>query len=207
MKMRFRFGLNAAAAVLMIASASAVPVPVTNTQDSLDGSLRQAIKEANPRDTIVFQIPTDGTDTINFNIARHELEGALGDLGGYVNIVAKGDPAIVALSGFPSYETTGRTPDTNPPAPPINVNVRQGDLSGSFVARYRPDRERSMNEVQINTRGPNNEAGWSHTGMFSGGKASVSGIPPGTLVWVRVRTAGINGVMGAWSDPAKIMVV
>jgi hypothetical protein len=30
---------------------------------------------------------------------------------------------------------------------------------------------------------------------------------PGTTLGVRVRTAGIRGVMGAWSDPAKIMVV
>jgi hypothetical protein len=43
--------------------------------------------------------------------------------------------------------------------------------------------------------------------MFSGGKATVSGIAPGAMVWVRIRTAGLKGVMGAWSDPAKIMVV
>jgi hypothetical protein len=34
-----------------------------------------------------------------------------------------------------------------------------------------------------------------------------SGITPGTNVWLRVRTAGLKGVMGAWSDPAKMMVV
>jgi hypothetical protein len=35
----------------------------------------------------------------------------------------------------------------------------------------------------------------------------ISGITPGTVLWIRVRTAGLKGVMGAWSDPAKIMVV
>jgi len=30
---------------------------------------------------------------------------------------------------------------------------------------------------------------------------------PGTTVWVRFRTIGLNGIDGAWSDPAKIMVV
>ncbi len=35
----------------------------------------------------------------------------------------------------------------------------------------------------------------------------VGGIAPGTTVWVRVRTCGTGGVMGAWSDPAKIVVV
>ena len=28
----------------------------------------------------------------------------------------------------------------------------------------------------------------------------------GTLVWVRVRTVGLKGVMGAWSDPGQIRV-
>lgn len=146
------------------------------------------------------------TDTIAFNIARNDLENALGELGYYANIIAKGDPALVAASGFPAYETSPRTPDTAPPAPPANVVVRQGDLSGSLVARFKPDRQRSMNEVQTNTADPNVEANWKHSGMFSGGKATVGGFTPGTMVWVRVRTAGLKGVMGAWSDPAKIMV-
>jgi hypothetical protein len=28
--------------------------------------------------------------------------------------------------------------------------------------------------------------------------------PPGGLLSVRVRTVGLKGVMGAWSDPAQI---
>jgi hypothetical protein len=43
--------------------------------------------------------------------------------------------------------------------------------------------------------------------MFSGGKATLAGYAPGTQLWVRIRTAGLKGVMGAWSDPAKIMVI
>ena len=146
------------------------------------------------------------TDVIAFNIARHDLEGALADLGGYVNSVAKGDQVIIDASGFPSYDTA-RTVDTTPPAAPTDVTLRPGDLSGSFVARYHPDRTRSMNEVQTCTGDPNAEANWTHAGMFSGGKATVGGITPGTALWVRIRTAGLKGVMGAWSDPAKIIVV
>ena len=146
-------------------------------------------------------------DTIAFNIARHNLEGAMADLGGYVNAVAKGDATLVAASGFPSFDTAHTAPDTTPPAAPGNVVLLPGDLSGSFVARYHPDRQRSMNEVQTCTGDPTVAANWQHAGMFSGGKATVSGIVPGTTVWVRVRTAGLKGVMGEWSDPAKIIVV
>lgn len=145
-------------------------------------------------------------DVIAFNVARHELEEALNEIGTYVNLTAKGDATIAEASGVPFYDTA-RTPDSGPPAAPTDLRLRQGDLSGSAVARYRPDRQRSMNEVQCCTADPNVGANWSHAGMFSGGKATLSGIAPGTTLWVRVRTAGLKGVMGAWSDPAKIMVV
>ena len=144
-------------------------------------------------------------DVIAFNVARHDLEVALGDLGGYVNLVADGDPVKVEKSGFPSYDTS-HPPQTAPPAAPTELRLRQGDLSGQFVARYHAARSPSMNEVQTCTGDPNVEANWHHAGMFSGGKATVGGIPPGTTVWVRVRTAGNKGVMGAWSDPAKLVV-
>ena len=88
----------------------------------------------------------------------------------------------------------------------FDVRLRQGDLSGSFVARYKPARAASMNQVQTCTGNPNVEANWRDAGMFSGGKATISGITPGTVLWVRVRTVGLKGLMGAGSDPAKIMV-
>lgn len=145
-------------------------------------------------------------DIIAFNVARHELEELLSELGAYVNLIARGDATLVDNSGFPFYDTA-HTPDTAPPAAPTDVRLRQGDLSGSLVARYRPARSRSMNEVQCCTGDPNLAVNWTHAGMFSGGKATLSGIVPGTTLWVRIRTAGIRGVMGAWSDPGKIMVV
>ena len=45
-------------ALLTIGSAQAGQVLVTNTNNSLAGSLRQAILDANAGDVIVFQIPT-----------------------------------------------------------------------------------------------------------------------------------------------------
>ena len=87
------------------------------------------------------------------------------------------------------------------------MRLRPGDLSGSFVARYHAARTPSMNQVETCTGDPNIEANWRLAGMFGGGKATISGIVPGTALWFRVRTAGLKGVMGAWSDPAKIIVM
>lgn len=145
-------------------------------------------------------------DLIAFTVSRNTLETDLNMLGNYVNTVAQGDPAIVVLSAFPSYETA-HTVDTSPPDAPQNLVVRQGDLSGTCVARYKPDRQHSVNQVQTNTADPNDETKWTTAGLFTGGKAQLGCFAPGTVVWVRVRTVGLKGVMGAWSDPPKIMVV
>jgi hypothetical protein len=141
-----------------------------------------------------------------FDQARQVLEDELTQLGNYVNSVAMGDPVIVGLSGFPSY-TTGSTPDFSPPAAPTNLRLRHGDVSGTIIGRHHPSRTPSMNQVQTCTSDPNVEANWHDAGTFSGGKFTLTGLTPGTTLWVRVRTAGLKGVMGAWSDPAKIMVV
>ena len=146
------------------------------------------------------------TDVLAFNAARDLLEKTLGILGGYVNAIAQGDPVIVNKSGFPSYPTT-RTPDTSPPAAPTDLRLKHGDLPGDLVARYKPDRQNSTNEVQANTGDPNNEADWHTKGLFQGGTAEMTGFTPGTVAWIRVRTVGLKGVMGAWSDPAQIRVL
>jgi len=86
-------------------------------------------------------------DLVAFTVSRNTLEVDLGGLGNYVNTIAKGKPEILVLSGFPSYDTA-RTPDTTPPAAPQNLVVRQGDVSGTAVARYQPDRPHSVNEVR-----------------------------------------------------------
>lgn len=145
-------------------------------------------------------------DIIAFNEVRAELEQALGVLGNYVNGIAKGDPVIVEQSGFPSYLTT-RPADTTPPAAPTDLRLRQGELPGTIVARYKTERQPSTNEVQATTGDPNAEAGWQTKGMFKGGRAEISGFTPGVVVWVRARTVGLKGVMGAWSDPAQIRVL
>ena len=108
-------------------------------------------------------------DIIAFNVTRNDLETALGNLGNSINIVADGDPAIVVQSGFPSYETA-RTPDTAPPAAPQNLVVRQGDLSGTLVARYRPDRPRNINDIQTSTGDPNTESDWKPPGCSAAAK-------------------------------------
>jgi hypothetical protein len=139
-------------------------------------------------------------------LARHDLEGALADLGGTVNHVAQGDAVIVGLSGFPSYGGSQAVPNATPGAP-TDLRLRHGDLSTTVKALYHPDGQRTMNEVQTTTGDPNNEASWVTAGFFGGGRALLTGLTVGTTLWVRVRTRLSNNTSGPWSDPAKIIVI
>lgn len=147
-------------------------------------------------------------DVLAYNLARRVLEAALHDQGVYVNFIAKGDAMLVEKSGFPSYQFGGgATPSLSPiPAAPQNVKLRAGDLSGSIIARCKADRTPSFNVAQTNTGNPNDETGWHTVMQFTGGKVTISGIAPGTTAWVRLATVGASGQLGAWSDPAKVMV-
>jgi len=145
-------------------------------------------------------------DIIAFTVARHDLEGALSDLGGYVNHVAQGDETIVAKSGFPSYGGLPATPNATPLAP-SNLRLTHGDLSTTVKANYHPDGQHTMNEVQTNTGDPNSEPAWGTFGMFGGGRALITGLTVASTLWVRVRTRLSNNAYGPWSDPAKIVVI
>jgi hypothetical protein len=94
------------------------------------------------------------SDMLAFTVARHALEDDLTKIGNYVNSVANGDPVIVDKWGGPFYDTA-RTIDYSPPAAPQELRLRQGDVSGSAVARYKPQRGRSSNEVRKCISDPN----------------------------------------------------
>ena len=137
------------------------------------------------------------------NNARQALEDALGELGGYVNLVAKGDRAIINLSGFPSYSTEHVQSGGGVTFVPGNVRWKAGNLSGAATLRWKGDGKGSVYEVQTCTGDPNTEANWSYRGTYSGGRADLEGFTPGNMVWGRVRKVGTGGEVGGWSDPAQ----
>lgn len=123
-----------------------------------------------------------------------------------MNGIAKGDPVIVEQSGFPSY-TAGRTNSSALPGAPQNLRLRHGPLSGTIVARYRQQGQRSTNEAQTCTGDPTVESNWQYAEAYRNGRALIRGLPVGSTVWVRIRTAGPGGAMRPWSDPGKIVVI
>lgn len=87
------------------------------------------------------------------------------------------------------------------------MRAKHSGLPGGAIVRYKPDRKDSTNVVQTCTGDPNDEASWTQYGIFRNGKAVLSGFTLGTLVWIRIATVGLNGIIGAWSDPAQIRML
>jgi hypothetical protein len=85
--------------------------------------------------------------------------------------------------------------------------LRHGTLSGTIKARYHPSHRRSVHEVQTCLGNPDREENWTRTCYATSSKADLQNLPPGALVWVRVRTLGLKGLFGPWSDPAQIRAI
>jgi hypothetical protein len=157
-------------------------------------------------DTALEQSQPGGRDRITAkNNAREALINALRKLGGYVNTIAGGDEAIIAQSGFPSYDTA------HPAGGPVsfipqNLRLERSGVAGTVTAKWDGDGTHAVYELQTNTGDPNAAAGWSYKGSYTGGRATMPGFTPGATLWVRVRKIGTKGETGGWSDPASIMV-
>jgi hypothetical protein len=141
--------------------------------------------------------------TLKIN-ARAKLEDDLNQLGTYVNLIAKGNKAIIDLSGFDSYDTTHAQSTGGVDFIPQNVRWENGTVSGTSILRWKGDGKGSVYEVQTCTGDPNVEANWKYRGSFSGGRAELDGCIPGAVIWGRVRKIGTGGEVGGWSDPAQI---
>lgn len=144
--------------------------------------------------------------TLALKDAKLALALALRSLGNHVNGVAKHDPVVVEQSGFPSYQTLRRR-HAGPPLEPLDLRLKHGVLPGTILARYRPRRANSANEVQVTESDPQDETAWRQVGFFARGRAELRGLTPGALIWVRVRTLGPKNTWSNWSDPAQIRVL
>ncbi len=64
----------------------------------------------------------------------------------------------------------------------LALRLRHGKLSGTLLARYRPARRLAANEAQLCQGSPLAEEEWKTAGLFQGGKAELTGLPPGEVV-------------------------
>ncbi|MFN8515059.1 MAG: hypothetical protein U0841_21230 [Chloroflexia bacterium] len=110
------------------AYASAKSIEVKNTNDSGTGSLRQAIIDADPGDTINFNLPGNGPWTINLAGTLPTINKALTIQGpGYTKLTIQGDNTFRLLF----INATGEAVNVS------GLTLRQGKASGSYGGNIR----------------------------------------------------------------------
>jgi hypothetical protein len=138
------------------------------------------------------QVRDDKTDLLRVEVTA---------VGAALSGKAKGEAAILTLSGLP----LAATPGAPLPAGPIsNFTVTAGDMDGSLDWSWDPEPGSKTYELQITSTDP-------VTGPYvtkaqpTGSSATVSGLTSGQRVWGRVRGIGSDGE-GPWTDPATKIV-
>lgn len=119
-----------------------------------------------------------------------------------ISAKAKGDPVILASSGYPL--AAEKTVSSDPPAQVVNLTLTQGDMDGVLDGAHDPAARAVSYEVQLTTVDPVNGP-FTTVLQPTGSRWVLEGLTSGQRVWVRVRGIGSNG-HGPWSDPATKIV-
>lgn len=119
---------------------------------------------------------------------------------------SKGDPAMLQAAGFDIVDPAAPPP---PPSvePPTNLLLSAGDEEGSVDAACDPPGPKSI----IRSYQWQYTSGDPLTGTYvdaeptTTSRTTLSGLPSGQRIWVRVRVVTTRGTTG-WSDPATKIV-
>lgn len=145
-------------------------------------------------------------NTMAKNTAKAALTASLSLLGTYVNLIAQGDAAIIALSGFPSFNTVSAPLPSVRPAP-ANLTLATNAMSGYVDVSAVPYNAQDTQSVECSATDPTVNANWVHAESFKGSSVTIGAYTPGSTVWVRWRSNGPGGVHGIWSAVAQIRVM
>jgi hypothetical protein len=115
---------------------------------------------------------------------------------------AKGDPVMLAASGYPL--ASEGVVSSGPPGQVKNLSLTAGDNPGRLDVGFDPEDLAKTYEVQITTVDPVNGPWVTHCSQTAS-KCEITGQTSGQRLWARARAIGSNGP-GAWSDPATKIV-
>jgi hypothetical protein len=115
------------------------------------------------------------------------------------------DPAKATLLAFDVRD--GSTPAPPPPGSGqmTGLTLSFGPNPGELVVKADPMPRKISIEVQVN-RTPNATPSWAHERTVSATPCTLTGLPSGQLVQVRIRAIFAGGVEGPWSDIAELRV-
>lgn len=139
--------------------------------------------------------------------ARATLANDLQQLGRYVEMMADGDGAMLAASGFDLRSRKAPSLVQTPLPPPQNLRLKRGEVSGLLIARVTKLPRAGSYDVQVTTADPTVESNWSGAGVYTQcRRIELSGLTPLKTYSVRVRGVSSAGP-GAWTLPSSLLVL
>lgn len=136
--------------------------------------------------------------TTNLGTAEDAADAALNSLANYVEEASGGDTAKIESAGMTTRAP--KTPTTSLPAPQ-NLSSSAGDEDGVLDLVWDPVPKAKGYEVQTSPD-PVTSTSWTFAETSSASKTSITGLPSGNKIWVRVRALGPKKIRSPWSDPA-----
>ncbi|QWV91943.1 hypothetical protein KP004_11975 [Geomonas oryzisoli] len=135
---------------------------------------------------------------------RAQFIKELGQMGGYVDLVAQGNIEILESSGFDyTKETTPSTVKHQAPCPDIVLS--QGVKRGGIVGKAKSAPRARSCEFHITTGDPSVEGNWKHAAVFGQFKnMELDGLTPGQQYALRMRWIMPEGP-GPWTPPLFFM--
>lgn len=138
------------------------------------------------------------TATTNLETKEGEADAAVNSLSNYVWETSGGDEAKIQGAGMTLRAP--KTPTTSLPAPQ-GLAVTAGDEEGTLDATWDPVPKSKGYEVQTSPD-PVTGTSWEYAETSTASKTSLTGLPSGSKIWVRVRALGPKKIKSPWSDPA-----
>lgn len=138
------------------------------------------------------------TATTTLETKEGEADAAVNSLSNYVWETSGGDEAKIQSAGMSLRAP--KTPTTSLPAPQ-GLAVTAGDNEGELDAVWDPVPKNKGYEVQTSPD-PVTGTSWAFAETSSASKTTLTGLPSGSKIWVRVRALGPKKIKSPWSDPA-----
>jgi len=149
-------------------------------------------------------------DTIKIaqrNATRQTLTDILKRLALSLELMAQGDVAALATTGFELRHDIVHSNSNELLPAPADFRVTHGQLSGTFDVHVAGLAGAGSYEVHIAHDNPNLESNWRHAiSSVNSSHIIVTGLTPGQNYWLRIRGIDSNGG-GVWSDPISIFAI
>lgn len=136
--------------------------------------------------------------TTDQNNKEDIVDRLLAQLASYVEAVAGDDEKLIQSAGMDVRAPAVSTSDT--PAQPAALAATAGDHDGEIDLTWDTS-VGTKSYVIEKSLDPPTPTSWTHAGVSTKSRTTVSGLTSGTRYWFRVAAVNANGQSG-WSDPA-----